>query len=185
MLGRHCRRFSAAVNPFPFPQNPKPTPHQIFHLPPNAAPDAVKDRYYELVRIYHPDRRNPSTPAEIAHSQFQSISAAYNLLRGSLSAAPESPVAGSGYDSSKLSGADWRAMHIRRRRKLYEGGDDRWRDWIIFAGAFATIAAAFAQITSLRRQAMSEMIEKRTEAVKERQGHQKNDSRLALLPKQQ
>lgn len=87
---------------------------------------------YELVRIYHPDRRRAdSVPAEMAHSQFQAISSAYNVLRERFST--YSPSADS-TELADVSAANWRAIHILRRRKLYEGGDDRWKDRLILGG---------------------------------------------------
>ena len=66
------RRASSVHSRYPFPTHPNPTPSQIFHLPTNASPEAIKTRCipmflravtsakykppdYELVKIYHPD----------------------------------------------------------------------------------------------------------------------------------
>jgi len=72
-------------NPYPYPTHAKPTPHQIFHLSPGATQDEIKRRYYDLVRTHHPDsfhaRISTLNQAE-AHSQFRSIKAAYDFLRG-------------------------------------------------------------------------------------------------------
>ncbi|KAK7467184.1 hypothetical protein VKT23_004242 [Stygiomarasmius scandens] len=79
------RLFSAAStssNPFPFPSHPRPTPHEIFHLPYTASQQDIKARYYELVRNYHPD--SPSCrllPSSECHARFQAITAAYDALR--------------------------------------------------------------------------------------------------------
>ncbi|KAL1661189.1 hypothetical protein GGF50DRAFT_61643 [Schizophyllum commune] len=59
-------------NAYPFPTNPRPTPHQIFHLPVTATQKEIKARYYDLVRLHHPDSHNcrHMTPAE-RHRRFQ------------------------------------------------------------------------------------------------------------------
>ncbi|TIB58876.1 hypothetical protein E3P78_03775 [Wallemia ichthyophaga] len=61
------------------PKNPKATPFEIFSLPTTATPNQIKSRYYELVRIYHPDKASN----EYTHTrtkEFQSIVKAYELL---------------------------------------------------------------------------------------------------------
>ncbi|KAL1707014.1 hypothetical protein EV121DRAFT_200152 [Schizophyllum commune] len=77
-------------NAYPFPTNPRPTPHQIFHLPVTATQKEIKARYYDLVRLHHPDSHNcrHMTPAE-RHRRFQAITNAYDILRGKK--APEGP----------------------------------------------------------------------------------------------
>ncbi|KAL1741972.1 hypothetical protein HDZ31DRAFT_1867, partial [Schizophyllum fasciatum] len=75
---------------YPFPTNPRPTPHQIFHLPVTANQKDVKARYYELVRLHHPDSHNcRHMSAAERHRRFQAITNAYDILRGKK--APESP----------------------------------------------------------------------------------------------
>ncbi|KAI5895852.1 uncharacterized protein SCHCODRAFT_02495038 [Schizophyllum commune H4-8] len=88
-----ARAFSttpARENAYPFPTNPRPTPHQIFHLPVTASQKEIKARYYDLVRLHHPDSHNcrHMTPAE-RHRRFQAITNAYDILRGKK--APEGP----------------------------------------------------------------------------------------------
>ncbi|OSX66257.1 hypothetical protein POSPLADRAFT_1094466, partial [Postia placenta MAD-698-R-SB12] len=74
---------SSTANPYPFPSSANPSPHQIFHLPLSATRDEVKARYYDLVRIYHPDSPVSRTvPPATAHARFQAISAAYAALSG-------------------------------------------------------------------------------------------------------
>ncbi len=89
---------------------------------------------YELVRIYHPDTVDSSVSSELAHARFQSITDAYNVLRGKTAAKPD-PVSG----AQQATTAARRAMHVRRHRELYEGGavDDRWKDRMIIAGLIA------------------------------------------------
>ncbi|KAI0666593.1 hypothetical protein C8Q78DRAFT_983998 [Trametes maxima] len=130
------RTASTSANPYPFPRNAHPTPHQIFHLPMNATRADVKARYYDLVRIYHPD--SPSARAggispETAHARFQAISSAYGMLSGkkSMSSADGSDVEGFGSaprpSYHDLSTAMWRARQ-RKRAELDVGLDDRWKE---------------------------------------------------------
>ncbi|KAG9028868.1 hypothetical protein FS837_003711, partial [Tulasnella sp. UAMH 9824] len=71
---------AVSKNRYPFPNHRNPTPHQIFHLPLGADQQAVKSRYYELVKIHHPDACHGLDPA-ISHERFQRIQQAYNFLR--------------------------------------------------------------------------------------------------------
>ncbi|EPT04956.1 hypothetical protein FOMPIDRAFT_12143, partial [Fomitopsis schrenkii] len=120
---------------FPFPTNANPTPHQIFHLPPSATRDEVKTRYYDLVRIYHPDSAiSRAVPPETAHARFQAISAAYSVLTGKARrmADVESGTASElRPDYHSLSTAMWKAKQ-RRRAELNVGMDDRWKDGLMF-----------------------------------------------------
>ncbi|KIM39520.1 hypothetical protein M413DRAFT_447011 [Hebeloma cylindrosporum] len=70
-------------NPFPYPSNAKPTPHQIFHLPFNATQAQIKARYYELVHAHHPDSQYAAhLPWDVAQHRFRSIKASYDYLSG-------------------------------------------------------------------------------------------------------
>ncbi|KAI0711540.1 hypothetical protein C8Q76DRAFT_737027 [Earliella scabrosa] len=145
-----ARYASTSAGSYPFPNHPHPTPHQIFHLPIGASQKDIKARYYELVRVHHPD--SPSgrdlSPA-IRRSRFQAITAAYDSLRGKRS--------GSGSHGP----TDIYRQELERRRRAraaYEasrnrGGfayerypdqtwtasaDERWKDRIIlFVGIMA------------------------------------------------
>ncbi|KAI9059223.1 hypothetical protein FKP32DRAFT_1580293 [Trametes sanguinea] len=132
-----CRSASTSANPYPFPTNAHPTPHQIFHLPKDATRADVKARYYDLVRIYHPDSpsaRAGGIPAETAHARFQAIAAAYAILTGKKPASSlDGTGAGEGFEGAPrptyhdLSSAMWRARQ-RRRAELSVGLDDRWKE---------------------------------------------------------
>ncbi|MBW0493527.1 hypothetical protein O181_033242 [Austropuccinia psidii MF-1] len=73
---------------YPFPNNPNPNPFEIFHLPRSATPSQIKQRYYQLVKIYHPDIATQSLPSKSKGSsdnqilnRFKLIVQAYELLR--------------------------------------------------------------------------------------------------------
>ncbi|KAF7361960.1 Flavin carrier protein 2 [Mycena venus] len=137
--------------PFPFPTNtPNPTPHQIFHLPRNATQSDVKARYFDLVRIYHPDKVDGSVPSGVAHARFQAITAAYNALRTPSASLP-------GQDVAATSTPTARAMY-KRSRNLYSGpqlADDSWKDRIIIAGVIFA-AFCFVMQTAATRRALLE-----------------------------
>ncbi|KAI0344557.1 hypothetical protein BDW22DRAFT_1326270 [Trametopsis cervina] len=120
---------STSANPYPYPLHTNPTPHQIFHLPRTATQADVKARYYDLVRIYHPDSPvSRALPSPTAQARFQSITAAYDSLRGKSTNLPE----GSQAEQAKknfhnLNTAMWKARQ-QRRAELRVGLDDRWKD---------------------------------------------------------
>ncbi|KAJ7262284.1 hypothetical protein B0H12DRAFT_323335 [Mycena haematopus] len=143
MFSSRCRNLLTYVAPprarhvaskpavqFPFPSNiSNPTPHQIFHLPRNASQSDVKARYFDLVRIYHPDKVDRSIPSGVAHARFQAITAAYNALRTNSASLP-------GHDTADAPTPASRALY-KRSRNLYSGpqlADDSWKDRIIIAG---------------------------------------------------
>ncbi|KAJ3732214.1 hypothetical protein DFJ43DRAFT_997556 [Lentinula guzmanii] len=73
---------SNSIPSFPFPIHPRPSPYEIFHLPYGCSQQEIKERYYDLVRLYHPD--SPACrliPHSKRHARFQAIRAAYDSLR--------------------------------------------------------------------------------------------------------
>ncbi|KAI0764751.1 hypothetical protein C8Q74DRAFT_1283706 [Fomes fomentarius] len=144
------RYASTSAGPYPFPAHSRPTPHQIFHLPIGASQKEIKARYYELVRVHHPDAPNGyNLSPEVRRSRFQAITAAYDTLRGKWSGG-----------SSNSADDIYRQELDRRRRaraayeaslgrgtfsyeqtpgKTWEASaDDRWKDRIIlFIGIMA------------------------------------------------
>jgi len=65
-----------------YPSSTRPTPHEIFHLPRTASQEEIKDRYYELVRLHHPD--SPACrhePDQLRQERFKSITKAYDVLK--------------------------------------------------------------------------------------------------------
>ncbi|KAH9839424.1 uncharacterized protein C8Q71DRAFT_749446 [Rhodofomes roseus] len=152
------RHVSSSANPFPFPTNTHPTPHQIFHLPPSATKDEVKTRYYDLVRIYHPDSAiSRAVPPDTAHARFQAISAAYSVLTGKARRMGDVE-SDSGNelrpDYNSLSTAMWKAKQ-RRRAELNVGTDDRWKDALMFGAITLSVAAFVWQAHSARQQAIA------------------------------
>ncbi|KAK0195295.1 hypothetical protein F5146DRAFT_1132786 [Armillaria mellea] len=165
------RPLATKPHSYPFPRSTDPTPHEIFHLPRSASPKDVKARYYELVRIYHPDTVDSSVSSELAHARFQSITDAYNVLRGKTAAKPD-PVSG----AQQATTAARRAMHARRHRELYEGGavDDRWKDRMIIAGLIATVVIIAAQAVIVRQTKLQE-----ARSLYPRRSPPQEDSRLS------
>ncbi|KAF8891633.1 hypothetical protein BD779DRAFT_1512218 [Infundibulicybe gibba] len=185
MFRRHLRpvlrfhsqvRASSSKAQLPYPSNPNPTPHQIFHLPLSASQSEIKARYYDLVRIYHPDNPGSSKHPNIAHERFQAITAAYDSLRGLTPFTSVTPPT-----TPTPTTAAYRAAQTRQRA-LYTGGDDRWKDRIILFGVAATIALFITQTIATRREALSDP-EERQRRARDRQPTQRSvvqeDSRLS------
>ncbi|GJE85381.1 J domain-containing protein [Phanerochaete sordida] len=82
-ISQQVRFASTSTHPYPWPAHTRPTPWQIFHLPPGASQKDIKSRYYELVRVHHPDSpRGRDVPSAVRHARFQSLTTAYDTLRG-------------------------------------------------------------------------------------------------------
>ncbi|KAJ7132864.1 hypothetical protein C8R43DRAFT_1239607, partial [Mycena crocata] len=168
----HARHVATKPLPFPFPTTPNPTPHQIFHLPRNAKQADVKSRYFDLVRIYHPDKVDQSVPSTVAHARFQAITVAYNALRTNSQAAPAltdapSPTA--------------RAMY-KRNRNLYSGSqlaDDSWKDRIIVAGVIFAAFCFAMQTASTRRAFLTETMARPPNTAPSENASLAEDARLA------
>ncbi|KAM5530642.1 hypothetical protein V8D89_011564 [Ganoderma adspersum] len=138
----HARFASTSAGPYPFPTHARPTPHQIFHLPVGASQNDIKARYYELVRMHHPDApyARDLSPT-IRRSRFQAITAAYDTLRGKRGSGADGPVDIYREEILRRKRA-WAAHEESRRRSgsLWEdapgqkwkaSADDRWKDRII------------------------------------------------------
>lgn len=69
---------TANVESLSWPAHPFPTPYEIFHIDQAASQSEIKRRYYELVKIYHPDKLPNPTPSE--NERFHKIVAANDLL---------------------------------------------------------------------------------------------------------
>ncbi|KAI0053858.1 hypothetical protein FA95DRAFT_1551618 [Auriscalpium vulgare] len=151
---RHLtRRYaSSSTNPFPYPVNANPTPQQIFHLPLDATQQQVKDRYYELVKIYHPDSSvSQAYGPDVSQARFHSVTHAYDILRGRKRPTDgRDSDAGLRPDYHDLSSAVWRAKQ-QRRADLNIPHDDRWKDRI-FIGAVVLALGVFVVQTSVAKQ---------------------------------
>ncbi|KAI0318312.1 hypothetical protein OF83DRAFT_1057064 [Amylostereum chailletii] len=133
-LYTHTRRFASInTNPYPFPAHAQPTPHQLFHLPLSATQKEIKARYFDLVKLYHPDAPlSRTSPPDVAQARFHAISNAYDVLRGHR---PNALVEGSSSDGAGSAARDfrseiWRAKQARRA-DLNVPFDDRWKDRVI------------------------------------------------------
>ncbi|KAI9710503.1 MAG: hypothetical protein M1820_002639 [Bogoriella megaspora] len=125
--------------PEPVPPNKIPSPYQILHLKRDAA--YSKQRFYELVKLYHPDRTGNGNlsshiPASIRIERYRLIVAAHTIL--------SDPVKRSAYDRY---GAGWngqaefygprfhRDKASAARNGSFRFGDDpihsnaTWEDW--------------------------------------------------------
>ncbi|KZT26766.1 hypothetical protein NEOLEDRAFT_1062507 [Neolentinus lepideus HHB14362 ss-1] len=125
--GVSLRFDSTHFNPLPFPSHPNPTAHQIFHLPTSASQEDIKARYYELVRLYHPDSpTSRSVGQDKAQARFHAISAAYKVLQGK-STDSGSPDVGIRQNYHNLSTALWKERQ-RRRADFNVGMDETWKE---------------------------------------------------------
>ncbi|KAF9449172.1 DnaJ-domain-containing protein [Macrolepiota fuliginosa MF-IS2] len=144
-------------NPYPYPTHRNPTPHQIFHLPSSATESDIKARYFDLVRIYHPDKASSSVSPDLAHERFQAITTAYDVLRGKKPHLGTAPGASGVEDRSYQTTAAYRAAR-RRRQELYSSGavDDRWKDRIFLGLALTTVGVFVLQVFGTRREVMAD-----------------------------
>lgn len=84
---------------------------------------------YDLVRIYHPDSPIARKyPAEIAQAQFQSISKAYDLMRG------KSAITGEVLTNRERHADPARFRPKAPRRPHFDEttGDERWKERVLF-----------------------------------------------------
>ncbi|KAI0063646.1 hypothetical protein BV25DRAFT_1824211 [Artomyces pyxidatus] len=154
---------SSSTNPYPYPAHANPTPQQIFHLPMDASQSDVKARYYELVKIYHPDSTVARAyPPEVAQARFHAISTSYDVLRGRKrnTAIGEDGGASARPDSHDLSFAVWRAKQ-QRRADLNIPHDDRWKDRVFFGALILTLGVFFLQTTVAKQRTLGEALRSR------------------------
>ncbi|KAH9994915.1 hypothetical protein BJV74DRAFT_830435 [Russula compacta] len=139
-----------SANPYPYPSNSNPTPHQIFHLPLSASQKEVKSRYYELVRIYHPDSPIARAyPPEVSEVRFHAISVSYDVLRGrraTLDCGSPDTTSHPRVDLHAL----WRAKQHHRQDPMGPP-DDRWKDGIILGSLVLALGALIYQIAASRQ----------------------------------
>lgn len=97
---------------------------------------------YDLVRIYHPDSPVARKyPAEIAQARFQSISTAYDLMRG------KSAITGEVLTSRErhMDPARFRPKAPRRPHFDETTGDERWKERVLFG---ATVIVSLVHSTT-------------------------------------
>ncbi|KJA27850.1 hypothetical protein HYPSUDRAFT_35019 [Hypholoma sublateritium FD-334 SS-4] len=167
-------------NSFPYPSHRNPTPHQLFHLPHNATESDIKARYFDLVRLYHPDKIGVSTSSDLAHARFQEITAAYEILRRK-SSAPDDPLSSTSPASPRYrTTAAYRAMR-KKRQELYNSGpvDDSRKDKFIIFGVIMTIVIVLAQTASVRREVLSESLSRHRQAVQNIHSTRREEDRLS------
>ena len=102
---------------------------------------------YDLVRIYHPDSPVARKyPAETAQSRFQSISKAYDLMRG------KSVITGEVLTNRERHADPARFTPKARRRLHFDEttGDERWKERILF-GATVLVSLVFIATDALGR----------------------------------
>ncbi|KAF6746751.1 hypothetical protein DFP72DRAFT_822715 [Ephemerocybe angulata] len=125
-----------------YPTHANPTAHEIFHLPRAASQSQIKSRYYELVRLHHPDSHHSRAhlSPDQAQSQFASITAAYDYLRG-VSSSHLPNAKRYGYEPGQ-SNFDPYLHELARRRRAQQasqahrgGGGSGSQDWGSWGGA--------------------------------------------------
>ncbi|KAI1803242.1 hypothetical protein F4811DRAFT_355563 [Daldinia bambusicola] len=108
---------SSASNEHAWPNSPQPTPYEIFDQH-KSAPYS-KAKFYELVKIYHPDRHHHVSPHRLSHStrleRYRLVVAANQIL--------SDPSKRRAYD---LYGTGWGG--IRSVENVYRAADRSWRD---------------------------------------------------------
>ncbi|TDL26299.1 hypothetical protein BD410DRAFT_577541 [Rickenella mellea] len=150
---RFVRILSTASNPYPFPSSSNPSPYQIFHLAPGATQNDVKQRYYDLVRLYHPDSpscRKLHPNSSIRQNRFHAITAAYEALQKG-----HQMHASNDHNSHR----DALRRAYRRRKVMSDNSVlyDAWKERFLAALLLLTFIAAMAQSIALRRQAAAEL----------------------------
>ncbi|EJD00068.1 uncharacterized protein FOMMEDRAFT_22527 [Fomitiporia mediterranea MF3/22] len=130
---------------YPFPRHPHPNPYEIFHLKPGALPEEIKSRYYQLVRIHHPDTPHARhLPSHISHARFQAIQAAHDVLTGKVrrrdSPSPmhSSPPMAHAHRRRHNSHAEW----TQAAEQAEETANDRWQDQAIVLAGIAALGLA-------------------------------------------
>ncbi|KAL7619390.1 J domain-containing protein 1 [Parahypoxylon ruwenzoriense] len=111
------KKASASSDGPAWPSSPHPTPYEIFDLP-KATPYS-KAKFYELVKIYHPDKHrhthNHPLPHKVRLERYRLVVSANQIL--------SDPVKRRAYD---LYGAGWGGN--RTMENLYRTADRSWRE---------------------------------------------------------
>ncbi|KAF3060065.1 J domain-containing protein 1 [Daldinia childiae] len=111
------KKSATSSNEHAWPESPHPTPYEIFDQQ-KSAPYS-KTKFYELVKLYHPDRHHHVPTHRLSHSarleRYRLVVAANQIL--------SDPSKRRAYD---LYGAGWGGM--RNMENLYRSADRSWRD---------------------------------------------------------
>ncbi|KAB5536317.1 hypothetical protein GE09DRAFT_971867 [Coniochaeta sp. 2T2.1] len=79
----HDSRAARDTPPLPWPTHKEPTPYDIFHISKGAVYNKV--RFYELVKLYHPDRKHHTQHDGLPHltklERYRLVVAANDILR--------------------------------------------------------------------------------------------------------
>ncbi|KLO18408.1 hypothetical protein SCHPADRAFT_845190 [Schizopora paradoxa] len=152
-LSRRAASSTSNLPTYPFPKVERPSPYQIFHLPLSASPEDVKNRYYELVRDFHPDAplaREREPDAAVRHARFQAITTAYEKLKSDFERGMGASDGGLTDEEAQRERQRWQrprpASYNSRsafgeRRSL----DERWKDRLIWGGLGAVSRSTFVQ----------------------------------------
>lgn len=105
-----------------WPKSPSFTPYEVFDIPRNAA--YTKTRYYDLVKLYHPDRHSGGITHEVRLQRYKIVVAAHEIL--------SDPVKRAAYDKfgtgwSYASRPDPTAGPFGPDVNIYENAT--WEDW--------------------------------------------------------
>lgn len=71
-------QLSRVLRALEWPLSPSPSPYEIFHLDKTAPQKQVKERYYQLVKLYHPDKL--TNPTQLETERFRKIVQANHIL---------------------------------------------------------------------------------------------------------
>ncbi|KAG6381832.1 hypothetical protein JVT61DRAFT_441 [Boletus reticuloceps] len=151
---------TSSKHPFPFPSHRHPTPHEIFHLPRSASQDEIKTRYYELVKVYHPDvtHGQRGVSPSVRSVRFRAITHAYDVLRGRHALSSEAPSSWDHHrsrDEAILAELRRRSRQSRSPSSTTTAGDVRHENtgdaqvwYALMAFMFVGIIAAMSSVTS-------------------------------------
>ncbi|KAJ5584445.1 uncharacterized protein N7459_004245 [Penicillium hispanicum] len=125
-VGPASRSYATAsdhpVNEYPWPSTSSFTPYDVFNLPRNAP--YSKSRYYDLVKIYHPDRPSKDITPDIRLQRYKIVVAAHEILSDpSKRAAYDQSGAGWNFHPRRESLADWTPYGPN----IYANAT--WEDW--------------------------------------------------------
>jgi curved DNA-binding protein CbpA len=111
---------SNSDNPFPLPFS-NATPYDIFHLPRNCTSAQIKSRYYDLVKIYHPDKVMASGMNESKEETEPSSSSSSNPSSTSTTLTPQKA-----HDNFKRIREAYTLLSSETKRRMYDNSGYGW-----------------------------------------------------------